>query len=331
MSSRLSARRVLGAALPLALVAIGVAASSMHSGPGITFKIRTQLKNHQNPEKSKPDSVRIKRLAAEAAARSADDIVVGGDAGGGGGAGRAGGAAGGAGQNNVLMMNGAFIKGAGRFDVVGVIGRVELQPTEAAIITDTSTTIIDDVQKIYRSTFFNIGSILAFTQAVDNAPATIGTLEVSWDSLPAETYEGRPVRHYRMKMAYGFTQRTREDSLKDLSITDVVSDYWVADLPVNFENRFAGIGRPRRQVPDSLRGEWDKMLALYAQLGKGTIVKFSATGVIGRNGNSATEYTRTMEMTGITAADVDENLLKVPEGYAKMTTGRGRGRGGSLR
>jgi hypothetical protein len=73
------------------------------------------------------------------------------------------------------------------------------------------------------------------------------------------------------------------------------------------------------------------MLALYAQLGKGTIVKFSATGVIGQNGNSATEYTRTMEMTGITAADVDEHLLKVPEGYAKMTTGRGRGRGGSLR
>ena len=323
--SSFSPRRVLGAARPSR--SFGVAASSIPSGPGITFKIRTQLKNHRVPEKSKPDSVRIKRLAAEAAARSADDIVVGGDAGGGGGGRPGGPGTGAAGQNNVLTMNGAFVKGAGRFDVVGVIGRVELQPTEAAIITDTSTTIIDDVQKTYRSTFFNIGSILAFTQAVDNAPATLGTLKVSWDSLPAETYEGRPVKHYRMKMAYGVTQRAREDSLKDLSITDVTSDYWVADLPVNFENRFAGIGRPRRQVPDSLRGEWDKMLALYAQLGKGTIVKFSAAGIIGENGNSATEYTRTMEMTGITTSDVDEKLLKVPDGYVKMT--RGRGRGGS--
>lgn len=321
MPSRPFAHRALAVLLPFALLA-GIAASGSHSVPGITFKVRTQLKNHPNPEKSHPDSVRLKRLAAEAAARSADDIVVGGDAAGGG---RPGGPPGQVGQNNVLTMNAAFIKGAGRFDVVGVIGRVELQATEAAIITDTSTTIIDDVQKIYRSTFFNIGSILAFTQAVDNAPLTVRTLKVSWDSLPAETYDGRAVKHYRMTMAYGFTQRAREDSLKDLSITDVVSEYWVADLPVNFENRFAGIGRPRRQVPDSLRGEWDKMLALYTQLGKGTIVKFSATGIIGQNSNSATEYTRTMEMTGIVSGDVDEKLLKVPEGYAKTSTGRGRG------
>jgi len=329
MPSSNVAARLRASVIALALVVIGVAASNMSPVPGITFKVRTQLRNHRNAEKSKPDSVRIKRLAAEAAARSADDIAVGGDVGaGGGGRPGAAGGGGGAGQNNVLTMNGSFIKGAGRFDVAGVIGNVELQATEAAIITDTSTTIVDDVQKTYRATFFNIGSIHAFTQAIDNSPATIGTLKVSWDSLPGDTYEGRPAKHFQMKMSYGFVQRGREDSLKALAITDVTSDYWVADLPVNFENRFAGIGRPRRQVPDSLRGEWEKMLALYAQLGKGTIVKFAAAGIIGENSNSATEYTRTMEMTLIKAADVDDNLLKIPEGYAKMTVGRGRGRGG---
>jgi hypothetical protein len=126
-------------------------------------------------------------------------------------------------------------------------------------------------------------------------------------------------------MRYGLAQRGREDSLKALAITDVTSDYWVEDLPINFENRFAGIGRPRRQVPDSLRGEWQKMLALYAQLGKGTIVKFTATGTIGENGPRAIEYTRTMEMTGITPADIDDTTLRVPSDYMKVTPGRGRG------
>jgi hypothetical protein len=128
-------------------------------------------------------------------------------------------------------------------------------------------------------------------------------------------------------MKYGLVQRGREDSLKDLAITDVTSDYWVVDLPVNFENRFAGIGRPCRQVPDSLLGEWQKMLALYTQLGKGTIVKFTASGIIGENATSATEYTRTMEITDIKPAELDETKLHVPANYTKAVPRTGR-RGG---
>src|SRR3954462_11833660 len=103
-----------------------VAAASVASAqtqPGITFKIRTQLRNHPVPEKSKPDSVRIKRLEAAAAARAADDIAVG-DAPPAGGRGNPAGGRG-AGVNNVLMMNGFFIKGFGRMDVQGVIGTPE--------------------------------------------------------------------------------------------------------------------------------------------------------------------------------------------------------------
>jgi hypothetical protein len=322
MSLRPYARRFVSAVLPLALVA-GVAASRIQPAPapGITFKIRTELRNHPVPEKSKPDTVRAKRLAAIAAARS-DDITVGGDAPPVAGRGN------GAGNNGIfrrLMMNGSFIKGMGRMDVQGVIGTPELTATQSALFTDTSSTIIDDTQKIWWPTVFDIGSILAFTRAVDDPRASIGMLKVSWDSLPTEQYEGRPAKHFQLKMRYGLVQRGREDSLKALAITDVVSEYWVEDLPINFENRFAGIGRPRKQVPDSLRGEWEKMLALYAQLGKGTIVKFTAAGVIGENAGSATEYTRTMEMTGITTATIEESTLQVPADYAKVTPQRGRG------
>jgi hypothetical protein len=338
MSSPLSARP-LRALVPLALVVIAVAASSYRAGPGITFKIKTQLRNHPVPEKSHPDSVAIKRRAAAAAAR-ADSIAAvsgagSGDVAGGGGAppGRGGAGAGGPGcrladgtTNNVMTMNAAFVKGSGRFDVAGVVGCPELRATQSAIITDTSTLFVDDVQKNFCSSYFDIGSILAFTSAVDNPQVKVGMLKVSWDTLPSESYEGRQAKHYQLKMLYGLGQRGREDSLKDLSITDVTSDYLVEDLPVNFENRFAGIGRPRRQVPDSLRAEWEKMLALYAQLGKGTVVKFTATGFIGINGPTTTQYTRTMEMTNIMAADVDESRLKVPSDYARAgTQGRGRG------
>jgi hypothetical protein len=305
-------------ALAATALVFATAASRIAPAPGITFKIRTQLRNHPVPEKSKPDSVRIKRLAAAAAARADDPSAADAPA-----SGRPNAAA--TGTNNVLMMSGSFVKGLGRMDVQGVIGTPELTATEAAVFTDTSSMIMDDTQKTYWPRVFDIGSILAFTSAVDNPQPSVGTLEVSWDSLPSETYEGRTARHFRLEMRYGLVQRGREDSLKTPAITDVTSDYWVEDLPVNFENRFAGIGRPRRQIPDSLRGEWQKMLALYAQLGKGTIVKFSAAGIIGEHGRNAIEYTRTMEMTDIKPAELDPATLTVPPDYTKAIPQRGRG------
>jgi hypothetical protein len=314
--------RALRHAVVLAVAA--VATASAQSQPGLTFKIRTQLRNHPVPEKSKPDSVRIRRLAAAAAAREAD-INTSGDAPPAGGRGNA--SAGGAGTNNVLQMDGSAIKGAHRMDVRGIIGRPELAATEYALFTDTTSTVIDDGIRQYQNRVFDIGSILAFTSAVDNTPARLTTLKVSWDSLPPEAYEGRQARHYRLQMEYGLLPaQPREDSLKTNPITRVTSDYWVEDLPVNFENRFAGIGRPRRQVPDSLRAEWQKVLDLYTHLTKGTIVKFQATGMIGENGANAIEYTRTMEMTGIWETPLDDGLFKFPTDYTVMPR---RGRGGT--
>jgi hypothetical protein len=305
------------------LVAASVA--SAQTQPGITFKIRTQLRNHPVPEKARPDSVRIRRLQLAAEAR-ANDINTSGDAPPAIGRGNGGGG-GGAGTNRILMMNGSAIKGNHRMDVAGVVGDPELTASQWALFTDTTTTVVDDVQHMYWPRVFDIGSILAFTGQVDAQNSRVGTLTVSWDSLPSETIEGRPAKHYQMKMEYGLKQN-REDSLKLLAVTRVISDYWVADLPVNFENRFAGIGRPRRLVPDSLRGEWAKMLALYEQLGKGTIVKFTASGIIGENASTATEYTRTMEMTEIKDGTVDPASFKVPADFT-LRPPQGRGRGGS--
>ena len=309
-------------ALALSLVVAGTAAAQTQ--PGITFKIRTELKNHPVPEKSRPDSVRLKRLAAEAMARNAD-IDTNADAPPTGGRASAGGGA--TGTQRRLMMTGSAIKGHHRMDVTGVIGQPELTATQWALFTDTSTTVIDDVQHQYWPRVFDIGSILAFTTAVDAQNNRVGTLKVSWDSLPGEMIEGRPAKHYQMKMEYGLLQPQREDSLKLLAVTRVTSDYWVVNLPVNFENRFAGIGRPRRQIPDSLRGEWAKMLSLYEQLGKGTIVKFNAAGIIGENAATATEYTRTMEMTEIKETPLDTAVFKVPADFT-LRPPQGRGRGG---
>jgi hypothetical protein len=320
------ASRRLALLCAMILPAIG----SAQTVPGLSFKIRTQLKNHPVPEKSKPDSVRIRRLAAAAEARANADISVGDappaaraaqQATQGGCQRQPGGA------NNVLMMDGAFTKGFGRMDVKGVIGCPELTATQVAVFTDTSSMIMDESEKVWWNRVFNIGSILDFTSAIDaqNPRQPVASLKVSWDSLPSEMYEGRMAKHYRLHMSYGLGQPTREDSLKLLAITDVISDYWVEDLGVNFENRFAGIGRPRRQLPDSLRAEWDKMLGLYAQLMKGTIVKFSATGIIGENANSATEYTRTMEMTEIKSVPLAPESLKIPADYTLRQPQRGRG------
>jgi hypothetical protein len=308
----------------VSLLVAGASVLSAQSQPGLSFKIRTQLRNHPVPEKSKPDSARIRRLEMAAAARAADistssDAPVGPGRGNGGNTG----------VNRIMMMTGSAIKGNHRMDVKGIVGdgQTELTATQWALFTDTTTTVIDDVQHMYWPRVFDIGSILAFTGQVDAPNSRVGTLKVSWDSLPEETIEGRPAKHYQMKMEYGLKQQ-REDSVKDLAVTRVTSDYWVVNLPVNFENRFAGIGRPRRQLPDSLRGEWAKMLALYKELDKGTIVKFNAAGIIGENANSATEYTRTMEMTEIKEAPVDAALFKVPAEFTLRPPPQ-RGRGGT--
>ena len=310
--------------IALSLIAAASSIAAGQTEPGLTFKVRTQLRNHPVPEKSKPDSVRIRRLEMAAAAR-ATDINTNGDPppqpgrGGGGG---------GTGVNRVMNMKGAAVKGNHRLDVTGIVGDggTELSATQWALFTDTTTTVIDDVQHMYWPRVFDIGSILAFTGQVDAQQSRVGTLKVSWEPKPDTTIEGRAAKHYQMKMEYGLKQQ-REDSLKDLAVTRVTSDYWVVNLPVNFENRFAGIGRPRRQVPDSLRGEWAKMLDLYKELDKGTIVKFNAAGIIGENANSATEYVRTMEMTDIKEAQVDPGLFKVPAEFT-LRPPQSRGRGG---
>jgi hypothetical protein len=305
---------------------VATTAASGQTQPGLTFKVRTQLKNHPVPEKSKPDSVRIRRLALAAEARANADINTSGDAPPTGGRGNGGG---GTGVNRVMMMTGKAVKGNHRMDVTGIVGdgQTELTATQWALFTDTTTTVIDDVQHMYWPRVFDIGSILAFTGQVDAQNSRVGTLKVSWNPLADTTIEGRAAKHYQMKMEYGLKQQ-REDSLKDLAVTRVTSDYWVVDLPVNFENRFAGIGRPRRQVPDSLRSEWAKMLELYKELDKGTIVKFNAAGIIGENANSATEYTRTMEMTEIKEAPIDPGVFKVPAEFT-LRPPQGRGRGGT--
>ena len=310
--------------IALSLLALASVAGAQ-TQPGLTFKIRTQLRNHPVPEKSKPDSVRIRRLQLAAEARANADISTSGDApvnpGRGGG--------GNTGTNISMMMKGSAVKGNHRMDVTGIVGdgRTELTATQWALFTDTTTTVIDDVQHMYWPRVFDIGSILAFTGQVDAQNSRVGTLKVSWDTLPTDTLEGRQARHFQMKMEYGLKQQ-REDSARDLAVTRVTSDYWVVNLPVNFENRFAGIGRPRRQIPDSLRSEWAKMLELYKELDKGTIVKFTAAGIIGENANSATEYVRTMEMTEIKDAPVDPALFKVPADFT-LRPPQGRGRGGS--
>src|SRR5262245_16928432 len=98
-------------ALSLIVAASSVAAAQTQ--PGLTFKVRTQLRNHPVPEKSKPDSARIRRLEMAAAARQAD-INTSGDAPPNPGRGNGGG--GGTGTNRILQMTGSAIKGNHRMD-----------------------------------------------------------------------------------------------------------------------------------------------------------------------------------------------------------------------
>src|SRR5687768_7685956 len=88
--------------LGLSLVVAAASIASAQAQTGLTFKVRTQLRNNPVPEKARPDSVRIKRQIAEQMARNAD-IDTNADTPPTGGRG----AGGNTGTNRVLMMNGS--------------------------------------------------------------------------------------------------------------------------------------------------------------------------------------------------------------------------------
>jgi hypothetical protein len=161
---------------------------------------------------------------------------------------------------------------------------------------------------------YDIGSLVAMVNAID-AGRKVNNPVIQWEKLAPDTLNGIPVRHYKFNVEYGFTQGEIN------AITRARGEYWLADLPVNFYNPFAGLARPT----GAFTGEQAPAIAiLYSALKElqvGTVLKFRAEGIINEGTMRPTIYVRTVEVQNLKEVEVDESIFQVPAGYRQ--TGRG--------
>ena len=217
------------------------------------------------------------------------------------------------------------IDGNAKFEVDGLLGTAELTTSQFMLTTDSSQLVVDEEAHTYQKRTLSIGSIVDMVNAMD-AKSVVWMVHIDFDTVGKDTVEGRTTQHYQMKLQYTLE---RKDSLGNLqpNTTKITANYWVADLPIRFNNPFAGLAMPKPGYSPGLKTWIDKLGAAEAVLTKGLLVKSRSEGIIGTEDPKASTYVREMEVTGIAQKDIDPSVFQIPDGY-KLTTGRGRGGGG---
>jgi hypothetical protein len=242
-------------------------------------------------------------------------------------------------HTRLLIMQGTFIPHKGRLDLIGFgDGTIEeIKPYEYGLMGDSTLRIVNKNDNSIRDVApFSIGSLVDMIRVIDGG-GQVSNPKLVWDSLPPETVNGILCRHYKFDIEYGLPGRGA-DPAAPVPITRVKGDYWLADLPINFYNPFAGLTRPK----GAFTGEQATAIAtLYKALRTltvGTVIKFEARGVIGEGNMNPLIYTRTVNVQDYKVTEVDASLLEPPPNVRDMnparrggpptdSAGRGRGRG----
>ena len=99
--------------------------------------------------------------------------------------------------------------------------------------------------------------------------------------------------------------------------TTVVTDYWVAKLPVKFSNPFAGAGK-QVATTGPMAELIKKQLEIAPDLKDGVAVKMTMNTSANMMGQTMTQ-TMTNEVKNVKAADVDASKFTLPAGYTKAT------------
>jgi hypothetical protein len=223
----------------------------------------------------------------------------------------------------ILIMDGKFIPHRGRLDVAGTSGSneggAEVAPNQYLLLTDTSMMLVSPLDEVYQDQApYDIGSLVAMVQTID-AGRPVGNPKVKFDRLPPDTLNGIPTRHYRFDVEYSL-RRGEIDA-----ITRAKGEYWLADLPVNFYNPFAGLARPKGGVPGDALPAIAALYNALKELQVGTVMKFVASGIIGEGTPNPTIYIRTVEAQRLKNVEVDESIFEIPKSYKKQGP---QGRGG---
>jgi hypothetical protein len=226
-----------------------------------------------------------------------------------------------------LVMSTSLANGMAHMAVAGQAGTgVELTLNDYLVTTDSDATIINFSAHTFRSAALSEGQITDLVADLDKKTPTLIT-KFEFDTMKVaagDTIEGRPTRHYELKLDFHSFQPDSLNVLKQSSST-VTSDYWVADLPVRFNNPFIGFAFPKPGYSPGLKTWIDKIHAAADVVNSGTAVKYGYTSQSQIEWPRPLITKRTMDLTGCTPKDLDPSLFVIPPGYKLSTRGAGPG------
>jgi hypothetical protein len=228
----------------------------------------------------------------------------------------------------LLILEGTFVQGKGRLDVIGSTGAGdEVQPQEYLLLGDSTARVVNYLDKTWRDQApYDIGSLVAMVNAIDRG-TNVSNPKIKWDTLPPETLNGIKTRHYSFDVEYGLPARVAGQDIA--AITRAKGEYWVADMPINFYNPFAGLARPKGAFGGEQAPAIAALYSALRELNVGTVLKFRAQGIIGEGTERPTIYIRTIDVTNIQNVEVDPAIFDIPGDYRQIgNTGGGRGPGG---
>ncbi len=228
------------------------------------------------------------------------------------------------GYSRLLILNGTFIPHKGRLDVAGTSGNAEIDPSQYILLGDSTLTVVNTTDGTYQPQKpYDIGSLIAMVTAIDNCnPVT--NPSVKWTKLADDSLNGIPTRHYSFDIEYGLPRGDVN------AITRAKGEYWLADLPVNFYNPFAGLARPKGGITGEQAPAIISLYKALKELQVGTVLKFKASGIIGEGSPNPTAYIRTVDVLNVKEVEVDEKMFELPPTYypAGAAAGRGGAAGG---
>ena len=126
----------------------------------------------------------------------------------------------------------------------------------------------------------------------------------------AEPIEGRATEHYHTTMAY--TMNMMGQAIP----TSIVSDYWIAKLPVAFANPLGG-GAKASVTSGPMAALMQKQMELAPPASAGVAIKSTTVQSVSMMGQSIVTTT-TSEMKNVKESDVDASSFVLPAGYTKV-------------
>jgi hypothetical protein len=142
------------------------------------------------------------------------------------------------------------------------------------------------------------------------AQLTISNVTGTMEKLGgSDMVEGRATEHYQAKI--GYTMGIMGQTIP----ATVVSDYWIAKLPVKFTMPNAGTGKA--EIPAGPMQElMKKQVELTPPMNDGVPMKTTAVTTVAVMGNSVVT-TVTSEMKNVKEGDVDASKFVLPADYTK--------------